>query len=190
MDKNIFIIGAARSGKTTLARKLHEKYGYNIISLDDIINGLEVIPELGIHHDGDDIQVSKKFGKFLTRYLIELSEGPNFYHGIKNVIEGTHIDFEQVMPLLQEEKYKEKYEVIGLLYDEITEEELYHNIKEDDTEDDWTYWCDAEELRGNVRYFLERNYFFHQKFEQYHIKTYDVSHRREEVLETICSNCK
>ena len=40
------------------------------------------------------------------------------------------------MPLLQEEKYKEKYEVIGLLYDEITEEELYHNIKEYDTEDD------------------------------------------------------
>lgn len=94
------------------------------------------------------------------------------------------------MPLLQDEKYKEKYEVIGLLYDEMTEEELYQNIKQYDTEDDWTYWCDDEELRGNIRYFIERNHFFHQKFEQYHIKTYDVSHHREEVLETICSNCK
>ena len=55
------------------------------------------------------------------------------------------------MPLLQEGKYKEKYEVIGLLYDEITEEELYHNIKEYDTEDDWTYWCSDEELIGVMR---------------------------------------
>ena len=81
-------------------------------------------------------------------------------------------------------------DVVSADKDEMTEEELYHNIKQYDTEDDWTYWCDDEELRGNIRYFLERNHFFHQKFEQYHIKTYDVSHHREEVLETICSNCK
>ena len=31
------IIGAARSGKTTLAKKLAKEKGYNLISIDDIV---------------------------------------------------------------------------------------------------------------------------------------------------------
>lgn len=186
LEKNIIIIGAARSGKTTLARKLKKEYGYNLISLDDIICAFESIPSCGIKHDGDDNEVSKNFAPFLIRYLKELSEGPNYYNGIKSVIEGTHIDFEQVMVFLNQEKYKEKYQVIGLLYDNISEEEMYKNIKEYDTEDDWTYWCNDEELRGNVRYFINRNEFFREKFKEYNIKTYDVSIDRENVFNSIC----
>ena len=32
MDKNILIIGAARSGKTTLARIINKELGYSIVS--------------------------------------------------------------------------------------------------------------------------------------------------------------
>lgn len=186
LEKNIIILGAARSGKTTLARKLKKEYGYNLISLDDIICAFESIPVCGIKHDGDDIEVSKNFAPFLIRYLKELSEGPNYYNGIKSVIEGTHIDFEQVMSFFNQDKYKEKYEIIGLVYDNISEEEMYKNIKEHDTEDDWTYWCSDEELRGNVRYFIERNKFFRDKFKEYNIKTYDLSIDREKVFDSIC----
>ena len=49
----ILIIGAARCGKTTLARKLNKKYGYSVISIDDIVSGLQAYPELNIHHDGE-----------------------------------------------------------------------------------------------------------------------------------------
>jgi len=187
MDKNILIIGPARSGKTTLSRILSKKYGYNVINLDDIINAFEGIPECGIKHDGNEIETAQKLGKFLKRYLIELSEGPNFYNGIKYVIEGTHIDFEEIMPMLNEEKYKEKYEIIGLLYNNLTEEELYNNIKKYDTEDDWTYWCNDEELKGNSRYFIERNEYFYNKFNEYGIKTYDISSDREKILNIICN---
>jgi len=187
MDKNILIIGPARSGKTTLSRILSKKYGYNVINLDDIINAFEGIPECEIKHDGNEIETAQKLGKFLKRYLIELSEGPNFYNGIKYVIEGTHIDFEEIMPMLNEEKYKEKYEIIGLLYNNLTEEELYNNIKKYDTEDDWTYWCNDEELKGNSRYFIERNEYFYNKFNEYGIKTYDISSDREKILNIICN---
>ena len=187
MDKNILIIGPSRSGKTTLARKISKKYGYNVINLDDIICAFEELPVCSISHDGNDIEVAKNFSKFLKRYLIELSEGANFYNGIKYVIEGTHIDFNEIMSLLNQDKYKEKYVVIGLLYNDINEEELYNNIKKYDNEDEWTYYLTLEDLRGSVRYFIKRNKYFNDKFIEYGIKTYDVSNNREEVLDLICN---
>lgn len=185
MYKNILIICAARSGKTTLAKKLAKEKGYNLISIDDIVSGFEAYPELEIHHDGDANDTAKRLAPFLIRYFTEISEGNTFYDGIKYVIEGTHIDFEILMPFLQNEKYKEKYEIIGLTYNDIIEDEMYKNIKEYDTEDDWTYWCKDEELRGNVNYFLDRNKFFNDKFKEYNIKTYDTSFDRKKVLKKV-----
>lgn len=185
MYKNILIIGAARSGKTTLAKKLAKEKGYSLISIDDIVSGFEAYPELEIHHDGDADDTAKRLAPFLIKYIIEISEGNTFYDGIKYVIEGTHIDFEILMPFLQNDKYKEKYEIIGLTYNDITEEEMYKNIKKYDTEDDWTYWCGDEELKGNIKYFLDRNTFFNDKFKEYNIKTYDTSFKREKVLKKI-----
>lgn len=37
MDKNILIIGSARSGKTTLAKKFVKEKGYSMISFDNKI---------------------------------------------------------------------------------------------------------------------------------------------------------
>ena len=190
MDKNILIIGAARSGKTTLAKKLVKEKGYNLISIDDLVSGFEAFPQLHIKHDDNDIETSSNLAPFLIKFFTELAEGNTFYDGIKYAIEGTHIDFEILMPFLQSEKYKEKYEIIGLTYNHITEQEMYENIKNYDTEDDWTYWCEDEELRGNIKYFFERNAFFNDIFREYQIKTYDTSLDREKVLKKIVSSLK
>ena len=58
MYKNILIIGAARSGKTTLAKKIVKEKGYNLISIDDIVSGFEAFPQLNIRHDDNDIETS------------------------------------------------------------------------------------------------------------------------------------
>ena len=71
MNNNILIIGAARSGKTTLARLISQKYNYNLISLDDIISGFEGIEKCNIKHDGNEIETSKNLSEFLKRYLKE-----------------------------------------------------------------------------------------------------------------------
>ena len=185
MEKNILIIGAARSGKTTLAKKLAKEKGYSLICIDNIVSGFEAYEDLKIHHDGDAIDTAKRLAPFLIKYLTELSEGTVFYGGIKYVIEGTHIDFEQLMPFLQSDEYKEKYEIIGLTFNDLKEDDLYNYIKKYDTEDDWTYWCSDEELKGNVRYFIDRNNYFNEMFKKYNIKTYDTSHDRESILNQI-----
>ncbi len=188
MEKNILIIGAPRCGKTTLARKIVKEYGYNIISLDDIICAFEQIPECGIRHDGKALEVAERFGGFLCGYLKELSEGPNFYGGVKYVIEGTHIDLKRVMPMLREEKYFFKYDVIGLLFDGTDPEKLYNDVKAHDTEDDWTYWCDDKLLLEKCECFIWKNGYFADKFKKHNIKTYTVTDDRKTVFDAICND--
>ncbi len=187
MRKNILIIGASRTGKTTLSQLLHKELGYSIINLDNIICGLEdAFPELGIKHDYNDKKAATRFAPFLTKYLKELSEGPVFYNDNPYVIEGVYVDFEGILPNID----KEKYEIIGLTYNNITSEELFKNIKDNDTEDDWTYYINDDELRGDVNYFIEYNKYFDQKFKEYGIKTYDVSANRNLAFEKIIEDLK
>lgn len=160
MKKNILIIGASRCGKTSLARKLHHDCGYSVISIDDIISGFEAYPTLQICHNGDRDLTAQNLAPFLEKYLTELSEGPNFYGGVKSAIEGSYVDFERLMPFLQSEKYKAKYEIIGLTINEETPEELYRNIRQHDTEDDWTYWLTDEELLKEAHGITVKNQVF------------------------------
>lgn len=189
VDKNILIIGPARSGKTTLSRRISKKLGYSIVNLDDIICSFEeAFPQLEIRHDYNDIKVATRFAPLLIRYLKELSEGPNFYNGSKYVIEGVSIDFEKVIPMID----KEKYIIIGLTYNSITSKEFYLNVKKYDTEDDWTYYCSDEELKDNINYFIKSNKYFSEKFKDYKIKTYDVSKNRQltynKIVEELTQN--
>ena len=178
MYKNIFIMGPGRAGKTTLSKMLNKKYGYSIISIDDIVSGFEAYPELQIHHDGDENDTAKRLVPFLLKYLTELSDGNKFYGCCKTVIEGTHIDFERLIPNINLDKYL----LVGLTYNNRTKEEMFNIIRKYDTEDDWTYWCSDEELKGNSEYFIKRNEFFNEKFKEYNIKTFDTSKNREKVL--------
>jgi hypothetical protein len=186
--KNILVIGAARSGKTSLSKLLAKEKGYSVISIDDIVSGLEAYPELNISHNSNDVLTSSNLAPFLIKYFTELSEGDKFYDGIKYVIEGTHIDFEKLMPLLQNDKYKEKYEIIGLTINNETAEDLYNNMKKFDTEDDWTYWVKDEDLIGDAKYIVEKNKEFKKKFHEYNIKTYETSDNREKVLDKIVAD--
>ena len=91
----------------------------------------------------------------------------------------------RALPFLQSEKYKRKYEIIGLTINEETPEDLYQNIKSHDTEDDWTYWLTDEELKNEANGIVIKNQFFREQFTKYHIKSYDTSKNREMVLEQI-----
>jgi len=182
MNKNIIITGVSRAGKTTLSMLIANKLNYNLLSIDDLISGLEVYPELNIHHNGDMEKVSKNIAPFLKIFLKEICDNKAYYQGMRFIVEGSYIDFDEIIPFLNEGICKDRYEIIGLVFDEISEEKLFKIIKDKDTEDDWTYWCNDEELKGNVRYFIERNNYYKEKFKKYGIKTIVSSNDRDKVF--------
>lgn len=177
---NILIIGPSRSGKTSLAELISKELNYNIISLDTIIGSLEKY-NIGIKHDGNDLEVTNKFKLFLKNYLNELSNNATYYRKNYFVVEGTHIDF-SLLPL-------DKYIVIGLI-NNATSLELYNNMKKYDTEDDWTYYLNDDELKSDASYFVKRNEYLKNKFKEYNIKTFDVTNNRQEVFKEIIKYIK
>ena len=129
MFKNILIIGSSKAGKTTLAKMIAKKYRYSVISIDDIVTAMEAFPDMNISWNGDHTKIAEKMAPFLAIYLKELSEGPKFYNNCKTVIEGSDINFELLMPKIN----KRKYHIIGLTYNKISKEELFQNIRKNDT---------------------------------------------------------
>lgn len=184
MYKNIFIMGPGRAGKTTLSKMINRKYGYSIISIDDIVTALEVFPEIHISWEGNHIKTASQMAPFLIKYLKELSEGNKFYDGCKTVIEGTDIDFENLIPNIDQNKTL----LIGLTYDKRTKEDMFKIIREHDTEDDWSYYLSDEKLKEYCEYYMGINEFFSTNFKKYNIPSYDVSFNREEVLKSILDN--
>ncbi len=54
LKKHIIIAGVPRSGKSTISQKISNHLGYQHISMDSIIAGIEsVFPETGIHSDAE-----------------------------------------------------------------------------------------------------------------------------------------
>ena len=181
MFKNIFIMGASKAGKTTLAKMICKKYGYSVVSIDDIVTAMAAFPELHISWDGDHDKIAEQMAPFLSIYLKELSEGNKFYGGCKTVIEGSDIHFERLFPNVN----KRKYLLIGLTYNQVTKEELFQRIRQNDTEDDWTYYLTDAQLEAYCAQFVEKNKFFDKKFKEYHIPAYDTSADREAVLTAV-----
>lgn len=183
--KNIFVIGAPRSGKTTLAKRIAKEMNYNLISVDDLVSGFKNMTNFDVYKSGDTDQTARNIEPFMEKLLEELSEGTTYYNGFSTVIEGTYVDFERLIPFLRNDNLIRKYYIIGLTYNHITEEELYNNIKKYDTEDDWTYWVDDEDLKGDVRYFIDRNSYFAKKFKEYKIDSFDTSLDRTKTLDEV-----
>lgn len=184
MYKNILIMGPGRAGKTTLSKMINKKYGYSIISIDDIVTSLEEFPEIDISWDKSHEYNRKRLSRFLIKYLKELSDGNKFYDGYKSVIEGTDIDFDTVMPEINLDKTL----LIGLTYNNITREELFNNVKKYDTEDDWSYYLNDEELNMYCESCISINEYFDEMFKKYNIISFDTSFDRERVLTYIVDN--
>ena len=184
MYKNIFIMGPGKSGKTTLSKMISKKYGYSIISIDNMIAALEALPEIQKYWKGIGIETSRRISPFLIKYINEISEGKTFYEGYKYVIEGTDIDFETVIPNIN----RETTLLIGLTYNGLSAEEMFKNLKQYDTEADWTHYLDDAKLYEYCGYYIEANKKFNDKFKEYDIPNFDVTLARDAVLRAISDN--
>ena len=177
MYKNILIIGSSLSGKSTLARQISEKYNYNIINLDNIIKSFkEIIPS---DLDSDELET-----KFLINYIERLSSDQSFFNGKKFVIEGNLNNVDKIIEKLDPEKNC----IIGLVYDNLTDEQFFKNIKEHESSTDWTHYYPDNSLKSRIKEFLDNNKKLSALISNYDINIYDVSKIREEIFNSILND--
>lgn len=185
--KNVLIVGAPRTGKTTLARRLNKELNMSIYSLDQILSMfVGAYPQLGFVFDNDDDGAAKKLTPFLISCVDVLSKGVIFKRGGNFVIEGTYMDFDNVVPYIDQSKTM----IICLTHGSLSAKKLYNNLKKYDTEDDWTNIDDDNRLKKHINYFVERNKYFKEQAKKHKLITVDTSDDRREPFKELIEMIK
>ena len=182
MKKHMIIAGVPRSGKSTISQAITYKFGYQHISMDSIIAGIEkVFPETGIDSDADtDLQdnvqfISSKIVPFI-RAMIDSGEYDECDYGMV-------IDIFQLMP----EHYIQYIDpaVCDIYYfgtSEVTPEERYELLKKYDTPRDYTYYKSEDENKKKCADIVAMSKLLKEQCKNYNLPYYDTSHDREQVL--------
>lgn len=128
----LYIVGgAARSGKSTLARKLVDELKIPYFSTDQILIGLEKgMPQLGITHEQTTLERAPKLWPILKPMLINIYDSEPKY-----CVDGDVLLPEYIQELVQEIEYV-KVAYVG--YAHIDPQEKLRSIKGYDGPNNWT----------------------------------------------------
>lgn len=183
--KNIIIGGTVRSGKTTLANLLREKFKYSKVESDTIVNAFDkVYPEFGITHE--DAKLARiKYEPF----LFELLTG--FCRDLKCTNNVTIFPGSQFLPENIARYTKlEQYIVIFLGINAPSAKELFKTIRENDTENDWTYKKDDEWLMLFCQNVINESNQLKLDCEKYGFYYFNTFYDRKVTLDKICDEIK
>lgn len=196
--KNIIIAGPSRSGKSTLARLLNEKFGYYVISIDKLVAVFQnAYPELDIRLNWNRDKTTENIAPFLAHYLgmFSSSDGKgqlSYSHGEvpgnKFVLEGAYYDFDKISEILRSygiDNMSESFLTIGLVQRKKSAEDFYSDFRKYDTEKDWTYSLSDDELKAVAEDAVEFNSEMYDKLTNHGFTIYDTSEDREKIFEEI-----
>lgn len=190
MKKHIMIAGVPRSGKSTLSQQIAATLGYQHISMDSIIAGIEkTFPETGIDSEAEtdlweNIQyISSRMALFI-RAMIDSGEYDECAYGMV-------IDVFQLLP----QHYIQFIDpsVCGIYYlgtSEVAPEERYRLLKQYDTPADYTYYKSEEEKQKDCADIVRISEKFKDLCGTYNLPYYDTSYHREEVFREILQRIK
>jgi hypothetical protein len=203
--KNIIIAGPGRAGKTTLARKINEELNYFVISVDKLIATFQgAYPQLNIKLAWNRRKTTDNLAPFLGHFLgafssshrvaYELNLRAHAVKGNRFVLEGGHFNFEKILPILKMygiEELKDKFFLIGLVQNKKTADEFFKDLRKYDTEDDWTYGFDDDELREYASQdAIPSSRSMTDHLVKYGFSIYDTSTEREKVFDKIIEDIK
>ncbi len=201
--KNIIIAGSSRAGKSTLARKINEELNYFVVSVDKLVATFQgAYPQLDIRLNWNREKTTDNLAPFLGHFLGMFSSADGhgllpYSHGAvkgnRFVLEGGYFNFQKIMPILKTygiEELKNNFLLIGLVQNRKTVEEFVSDFKKYDTEDDWTYNFNDDDLRdvSEDAISFSRSMFNH--LVKYGFTIYDTSSEREQVLDQIVEDIK
>lgn len=203
--KSIIIVGPSRSGKTTLAKRLHEEFNYFVLSLDKLVATLHVAyPQLDIRLNWNRDKTTENIAPFIGHFLGLFSSEDGFAgelnlraHNVAGnnfVLEGGYFDFEKITTILKEYgvgELRERFILIGLVQGEKSVDDYVGDFKKYDTQNDWTYNLSEDELRDYVTQdAIPSNHIMRDYLAKYDFTIYDTSVEREHVLDKIIEDIK
>jgi len=130
--KNLFILGVARAGKSTLAQMLKEKYPHaNLIHADSIKNAIIRNPynTYGLQEKDDTSLFIQHAVAKIFSYHIKYSKENDI-----NIFEGSEIS-----PFVLHEYFPNEKDIIFLGHGKRNAEDIFRLCNTYDKEDDWTF---------------------------------------------------
>ena len=201
--KNIIIAGPSRAGKSTLAKKINEELHYFVISTDKLVATFQgAYPQLNIRLAWNREKTTDNIAPFLGHFLGMFSSADGrgllpYSHGAvrgnRFVLEGGYFNFEKIVPILKTygiEELKDNFLLIGLVQNKKTVDEFVSDFKKYDTEDDWTYHFNNDDLREVSEDAISFSRSMSDHLAKYGFTIYDTSKEREQVLDQIIEDIK
>lgn len=176
--KNIIILGAARSGKSTLSEVLHERYNYSIISIDSFVSAIQDnFPELGITHSNSENKF-KLLAPFVYSYMKKIT---NEYPSQRFVLEGWHVYPKDILHLFKKEDIK----IICLGYTKINIDEAFRLLRANEKENSYTKRMTNERVRSLIEKHMNYSILLKKQCIENKIMFFDTSINREKILDDI-----
>lgn len=185
--KNIIILGVARSGKTTLARMIKEKYSnYNIIDGDCIRTAFEkVVPELQINHINGKGMI-ETFPEFCSRlFEYQIKEHKNYFNYIFESCD--------ISPVQLKKYFNIKNTIVLFLgYPNLTVKETFNNYKKYALENDYMLKKTDKEIMDRAIMWTKKSNKLKEECSKYKIRFIDVSYNRnstfKKLIEELCTD--
>lgn len=176
--KNIFIAGVARSGKSTLAKKLKESKEYNHIPLDYFTSSLKHnFPQTNIV---SNVVINEESSKNLSILLSRVIEIMNNQEE-KFIIDSAHILPRDIINYLD----RDKWDIYFVGYPNITAEDKLAIIRKYDSEFDWTFKKSDEELLDILEQLIYLSKKIEEECKRYGITFLDTSNDISAAIKNI-----
>lgn len=109
------------------------------------------------------------------------------------MLEGGYFNFEKISSILKMYEIGELQDdffLIGLVQNKKTADEIFNDFRKYDTEDDWTYRLDDDDLREVSQEAILFSRSMTDHLMKYGFTIYDTSTEREKVLDKIVDDIK
>ena len=176
--KNIFIGGAAKSGKSTIAEKICSKENYNHIPLDYFTASLKRnFPDVGIRSNVlIEGETSPKLALLLSTVFNIIDDTEE-----KFIIDSAHIMPKDIIKYID----LEKWDIIYVGYPNIKPQDKFNLIRKLEQKESWTHRRTDEELFPMIERLVEISKEIESQCKELNIRFIDTSGDIKDVLEEI-----
>ena len=178
--KNIFILGIARSGKTTTASKIANEFtNYKIIPLDIIINAYQnTFNDKRIGYSKEHLS-DNKLALLVLNIINEFDKDVSF------IVEG-----DSILPEEYHQYFDQENNMCFFLTNTKSPNQKIEHCRQYDTKKDWSFHLSDQELLTQFEEDAKIQETIIAQAQKYDYPTIDVCKQREEKLEKVYQKIK